>query len=156
MFMITRYSMQTIGSIPPYLTSQRHILEIQRGYRGRNILFWELTLNLQRTETISVTASHHINKVLEDFRKELHKKVVSLKISKLFKVHENLTPIDSDRMDHFHSITENLMWILKISHPDLETLLSFLIMRLKDPAEEYWIKLSRVINFITVQSMIQE
>ena len=72
----------------------------------------------------------------------------------LFKVEKNSPPLSDHKSDIFHSVTQKLLYITKRGRPDLETLVSFLTMRVSKSTEQDWSKLRRGFSF--VKGTIQE
>ena len=66
----------------------------------------------------------------------------------LMAVDEDSERLDEHRSDVFHSVTQKLLYITKRARPDLETLLSFLTMRVSKSTVEDWKKLKRGLQFI--------
>ena len=66
----------------------------------------------------------------------------------LMVVDENSERLDEHRSDVFHSVTQKLLYIMKRARPDLETLLSFLTMRVSKSTVEDWKKLKRGLQFV--------
>ena len=66
----------------------------------------------------------------------------------LMVVDENSERLDEHRSDVFHSVTQKLLYITKRARPDLETLLSFLTMRVSKSTVEDWKKLKRGLQFV--------
>ena len=51
-------------------------------------------------------------------------------------------------MERFQYITEELLWIMKRSRPELETPVSFLCRRVLEKMIEYWGKLRKLLVFL--------
>ena len=56
--------------------------------------------------------------------------------------------LSEEKRDIFYSVTQKLLYITKRERPDLETLISFLTMRVSKSTEQDWAKLKRGLSFI--------
>ena len=66
----------------------------------------------------------------------------------LFNVNENANKLQGRQKEVFHSVTQKLLYVAKWVQPDIETLLSFLTMRVTKSDTDDWEKLRRGLIFI--------
>ena len=66
---------------------------------------------------------------------------------KLFYI-EDESPMLTGEKKEFHSVTAKVLWISQQSRPNLDTAVSFLCTRVKEPTKEDCRKLCRVICFL--------
>ena len=90
---------------------------------------------------VAVSTPHHIGEALEDFGETLKGKVVNLATSQLFTITSEPKELDDEKNERYQSITAKILWIMKISRPDLETAVYFLCTQLQCPNKAYWGKL---------------
>ena len=85
---------------------------------------------------------------IELFGEELEGKVTSPAQHHLFQVNEDAEPLDKNKKEIFHSVTAKLLYLVKRARPDLETLVSFLTMRVTKSDVDDWKKLKRGLTFV--------
>ena len=85
---------------------------------------------------------------IEIFGEELEGKVTSPVQHHLFQVNKNTEPVDKNKKEIFHSVTSKLLYLVKRARPNLETLVSFLTMRVTKSDVENWKKLKRGLTFV--------
>ena len=66
----------------------------------------------------------------------------------LFSIDEKSKLLDDDRKELFHSITAKLLYLEKISRPDIETAVVFLTSRVQEPWIDDWNKLKRTLSYL--------
>ena len=86
--------------------------------------------------------------VIELFGEELEGKVTPLAQYNLFQVNEDAEPLDKNKKEIFHSVTAKILYLVKRARPDLETLVSFLTMRVTKSDVDGWKKLKRGLKFV--------
>ena len=75
---------------------------------------------------------------IELFGEELEGKVTSPAQHHLFQVNKDVEPLDKNKKEIFHSVTAKLLYLVKPARPDLETLVSFLTMRVTKSDVDDW------------------
>ena len=68
--------------------------------------------------------------------------------SKLFYIKAASPKLTGEKKEGFHSVTAKVLWISQQSKPALDTAVSFLCTCVKQPTQEDWRKLCRVICFL--------
>ena len=79
---------------------------------------------------------------------ELEGEVTSPAQHRLFQVNQDANPLDKNKKEIFHSATAKLLYIVKRARPDLETLVSFITMRVTKSDVDDWKKLKRGVTFV--------
>ena len=72
------------------------------------------------------------------FGEELEGKVTSPAQHHLLQVNEDAEPLDKNKKEIFHSVTAKILYLVKRVRPNLETLVSFLTMRVTKSDVDYW------------------
>ena len=75
---------------------------------------------------VTVSIPHHVEEDLEDFCESLKGNVVNPTTSQLFIITSEVNDLDDGITERYHLITAKILWIMKLSRPDLETSVSFL------------------------------
>jgi hypothetical protein len=66
----------------------------------------------------------------------------------LFKTRDNAAKLDKQAADLFHHITAQLLFVCKRGRPDIQTAVPFLCTRVREPDEDDYKKLCRLIKYI--------
>ena len=66
----------------------------------------------------------------------------------LFKLNEDSPRLDNKRSELFHRITARLLFAAKRARPDIQVCVAFLCTHVKDPHEDNYKKLRRVIKYV--------
>ena len=66
----------------------------------------------------------------------------------LFQVNEDAESLEKNKKEFFHSVTAKLLYLVKLARPDIETLVSFLTMRVTKSDVDDWKKLKRGLAFV--------
>ena len=82
---------------------------------------------------VKVSMSHHVDKDLEELGDILKGKVVNHVTSQLLTIISETKELDDEIKERCHLINTKILWIMKLSRPDLETSVSFICTRLQNP-----------------------
>jgi len=120
-------------------------------YYDFNIYYFigmKIKINMDKTVTIDMR--DEINKAIEDFEKydTVDTNVVSPATCYLFNVNPNAEQLNTRLSEAFYSITSKLGYIMKRGRPDIETAVSFLMIRVSKSDTDDWKKLRRLIGFL--------
>ena len=66
----------------------------------------------------------------------------------IFQVNKDAKPLDKNKKESFCSMTVKLLYLVKRARPDLESLVSFLTMRVTKNNVDDWKKLKRGLTFV--------
>ena len=70
--------------------------------------------------------------------------------SQLFTITSEAKDLDDEKKEHYQSITSKILWIVKHSRTDLETVVYFMCTRVQRPTEENWGGIRRVPTYLKV------
>ena len=85
---------------------------------------------------------------IELFGEELEGEVMSPAQHHIFQVNQDDDTLDKNKKEIFHSVKAMLLYLAKRARPCLETLVSFLTMRVTKSDIEDWKKLKRGLMFV--------
>ena len=91
---------------------------------------------------------YYIQSMINDFPYQIKANKTSPWTENLFKINENMKKLDKERKDLFHTFVMKAMFLAKRGRPDINTGISFLSSRVKDPNEGDWMKLTRISGFL--------
>ena len=97
---------------------------------------------------IVVSTPQHVDEAIEGLGERFSGTAVNPAKSKLFYIDTESPKLTGEKKEIFHSVTAKVLWISQQSRPDLDTAMSFLCTRVKEPTQEDWRKLHRVICFL--------
>ena len=120
-----------------------------RAMRGNHHKLLGMEVNFMDDKTVTISTIDHVKDAIRAFTGELKGKISNPANRNLFNVNPDLPRIDKDRADIFHSIVAKLLWLMKRGRPDIETVISFLCTRVCDPNEGDWMKLRRVLLYLS-------
>ena len=116
--------------------------------RGKSHDFLGMSIVLRDDKKIEIDMADQLREAIEAFGEKIDNSAVNPAKSDLFYVDEDSKPLSEEKSDIFHSVTQKLLYITKRARPDLETLISFLTMRVSKSTEQDWAKLKRGLSFI--------
>jgi hypothetical protein len=90
----------------------------------------------------------YISKVSEAFPEEIARKAATPAGDHLFKVREDGHKMDEDQVDAFHHTVYQQLFAANQIHRDIQTAASFLMTRVKEPDEDDWGKLKRILKYL--------
>ena len=67
--------------------------------------------------------------------------------SKLFNVRKTSPRLNRAEADEFHSMTARLLFAAKRARPDIQIAVAYLCTRVREPTEDDYLKLTRVIRY---------
>ena len=68
--------------------------------------------------------------------------------SKLFSVHGSSPRLNTAQADFYHSMTARLLFAAKKARPDIQVAVDYLCTRVREPSEDDYLKLTRVIRYL--------
>ena len=78
-------------------------------------------------------------------KEQLQKEIHHLGI---LEVNENEKQLNEDKSDIFHSVTQKLLFLTKVTRPDVEMAVSYFTTRVSNSDEDNWKKLQRFFVWI--------
>ena len=107
-------------------------------------------MNIRVTDDkkIEIDMKQQLEEVIEVFCEKIEGVVTSPAQNHLFFVDKNAEQLDEKKSEIFHSVTAKLLYLVKRARPDLETLISFLTMRVSKSDVEDWKKFKRGLTYI--------
>ena len=115
---------------------------------GNKHTFLGMEVEMVLKGKIAMNTPQHEEEAIDRLGKEVSGTVVNPSKSKLFIIDMKSSHLTGDRKECFHSVMAKILWISQRSRPDLDTAVSFLCTRAKQPTEEDWRKLRIVVCFL--------
>ena len=110
-----------------------------------------MTLDYSKEGACQINMFENMKAILETFDK-IDTKSKSTKKSaapaNLLTVQEDCNNINKERSEQFHIIVAQVLFTTKHASPDTGTAVSFLTTRVRDPDQDYWLKLAHLMMYI--------
>ncbi len=99
---------------------------------------------------VRISMADYIKKVIEGFMENISGSASTPASEHLFQVRdeEQRAKLDEERAQCFHSTVAQLLFVTMRCRRDIQTAVAFLITRVKDPDEDDWVKLRRVLKYL--------
>jgi hypothetical protein len=109
-----------------------------------------MTFDYSEDGVFKVSMIPYIDKVLEDFPEEIKSSAPAPHTEYLFKVREEgkRKKLEAERATAFHHATAQLLFLSQRARRDIMTAVSFLTSRVRDPDEDDWGKVKRVLKYL--------
>ena len=90
----------------------------------------------------------YLSKVIEDFPEEITGVSATPAADHLFKVREDGRKLSEEQADVFHHRVYQLLFAANRARRDIQTVVSFLTMRVQAPDKDDWEKLKRDLKYL--------
>ena len=99
---------------------------------------------------VQVKMAKYVDEMIESFPspKDLRRDAVSPASEHLYLINDATAKIDSERADIFHTIVAKGLFLTKRARPDIMTAIAFLSTRVREPDEDDWKKLIRLLRYL--------
>jgi hypothetical protein len=130
---------QTYGTIGEVKTTRGKV---------HHYLGMKLDYTVKRQVTIDMV--DYVNKMISDFPKEDLKgaRVTSPWSENLFQVNEASPVLSKNMAEQFHKSTAQGLFLCKRGRPDISPVIAYLTTRVKNPNQEDWMKLTKMMKFL--------
>eukprot|EP00957_Ditylum_brightwellii_P203594 15335349-Ditylum_brightwellii.AAC.1 len=119
-----------------------------RTTRGKAHEYLGMTLDFTKKGKVKVVMKEYIQEIIDNFAEAITKSVASPAADHLFTVNKDCPALGKDMGRAFHTSTAKLLFLCKRAWPDIQTAVSFLTTRVKNPDEDNWKKLHKVITYL--------
>ncbi len=87
-------------------------------------------------DKVKINMTQYVSKIIKEFPEEILGKQATLAGDPLFKVREDGTKLNEEQVDVFHHTVFQLLFAANQARQDIQTAVSFLTTRVKDPDED--------------------
>ena len=109
-----------------------------------------MIIDYSNEDYVKFTMYNFIEDVLKEAKDDMNRLLPWPADSKLFTVDWESPRLSAEDADYFHIMTARLLFACKRVRPDIQVGVAFLCTRVKDPTEEDYRKLARVIKYLWV------
>ena len=98
--------------------------------------------------TVKVGMTDYIKNMVDEFQEEIKGTAATPAQEHLFSVDESDKKLDKDHSAWFHTAVANGLFACKRARPDIQLAIAFLSTRVKEPAQDDWNKLVRLLKYL--------
>eukprot|EP00804_Cyclotella_cryptica_P027599 CCRYP_007505-RA/>CCRYP_007505-RA protein AED:0.39 eAED:0.39 QI:0/-1/0/1/-1/1/1/0/116 len=115
-------------------------MTVHRGGKGK---YLGMHLDFTEMGVFKVDMSSYIDGILEDFPEDIVNDSFTPHQDNLFTIQEgeNAKPLQEEQAMQFHRTMARLLFLSTRARKDIQTAVSFLTTRVKEPSKEDWLKL---------------
>ena len=107
-----------------------------------------MVLDYSEPGKVKVDMTDYVEKMIEEFEYELPKSAKTPAAEHLFKVNDKCEKLNEKMASDFHTFTAKGLFVCKRGRPDVQTAIAFLTTRVKEPDQDDWKKLLRMIMYL--------
>ncbi len=116
--------------------------------RGKVHDYLGMTLDYKSPGEVKIVMTHYIDDIINEHPEEINGKVSTPAAENLFSVNEDADELDAESTEFFHTAVAKCLWISKRGRPDIQTAVSCLTTRVKQPNIVDWFKLRRLLKYL--------
>ncbi len=122
-------------------------MTIHRGGKGK---YLGMHLDFTEPGVFQVDMSHYVQEILDGFPEDIARTSATPHSENLFVVKEDGSNIwlSEDKAMQFHRTTAQLLFLSTRARRDIQTAVSFLTTRVKQPDEDDWCKIRKVLEYL--------
>lgn len=108
-----------------------------------------MDLDYSEPNVVAVSMIPYMKEIVDEFPGDLGNKTAKTPVAaNLFDVSPNALLLPNDKAQHFHHVVAKLLWASMRARADILLAVSFLTSRVKQPTEDDWGKLVRLIIYV--------
>ena len=100
------------------------------------------------SEEVRINMTPYISNIITEFPEEIKGTYATPAADHLFKVRDDGRKLPEEQADAFHHTVYQLLFVANRARRDIQTAVSFLTTRVKEPDEDDWGKLKRVLKYL--------
>ena len=110
--------------------------------------FLGMVLDYSETGKVKIDMTDYVEKMVEEFEYELPQSAKTPAAEHLFKINNNCEKLNEKMSTDFHTFTAKGLFVCKHGRPDTQTAIAFLTTRVKEPDQDDWKKLMRLMTYL--------
>jgi len=107
-----------------------------------------MTLDFTEGGVLKVDMKDYVNAMIEEFSENVKVERTCPWSEKLFKVDKTSRELDKKKAEEFHTFVAKGLFLCKRGRPDIQPAISFLSTRVRNPTQNDWEKLKRLMEFL--------
>lgn len=117
-------------------------------HRGKVHDYLGMSLDFRRPGAVVVTMIDFIKRLLDEAPEEFNGEANTPAAKYLFNVNEECEKLEEQRAIQFHHIVAKALFLCKRARPDFQLVVAFLSTRVKEPDQDDWKKLRRMVQYL--------
>lgn len=123
-------------------------------HRGKIHEYLGMTLDFSHKGKVRISMDDYIDRMVDEAPAEFDGVAPTPAAKHLFVVSDEAPNLDKDQAAKFHHIVAKALFLCKRSRPDIQLAVGFLCTRVREPDEDDWKKLRRVIQYLRGSSRL--
>jgi hypothetical protein len=115
--------------------------------RGKIHDYLAMKLDFTNKQKLKVNMTDYIKNMVNDFPEELSKSNYPWN-ENLFKIDTKSPNLNKDKRELFHTFVAKGLFVCKRARPDIQPAIAFLTTRVREPNEQDWFKLLKMMNYL--------
>jgi hypothetical protein len=115
--------------------------------RGKVHKYLGIVFDFSKKGEVNIDMKEYIGEMVDDFSEKITGVADTPAADDLFAV-GNGKKLDKKRADEFHTVVAKGLFVCKRARPDIQTAISVLCSRVKEPNEDDWKKLKRLLKYL--------
>ena len=116
--------------------------------RGKTHDYLGMILNYEKEGEVEVDMKYYIQNMIQMFKHELNDKYKTPANESLFKTNKKSPRLSKEKAEEFHTTVARALFVSKRARPDIQPTIAFLCTRVREPTNEDWNKLVRLMSYL--------
>jgi hypothetical protein len=115
--------------------------------RGKKHDYLGMILDYTEKGKVKIDMTDYVKAMIREFPEELKGRTTTPASERIFEVNES-SKLNDEQREIFHTFVAKALFVAKRSRPDIQVPVAFLCTRVREPTEEDWLKLTRMMKFL--------
>ena len=116
--------------------------------RGKQHDYLAMRLDYSKKGQVKIDMTKYVQEMLDTFPEKVSTGASTPANENLYKINERSPKLNKTRAEEFHTTVAKALFVSKRARPDIQPTNAFLCTRVKNPTEEDWAKLTRMMRFL--------
>ena len=121
---------------------------ILKATRGKVHDYLGMNLDFSTKGEVKIGMIDYVKEMINDFGEDVTKIAKTPAAEHLFKVRDDVENVSEEKSQRFHNIVAKGLFLCKRARIDLQTTIAFLSTRVKEPDQDDWKKLTRMMRYL--------
>jgi len=115
---------------------------------GKKLDYLGMTLDYMTKGKVTISMYEYIDKMLAELLSDMNRVSKTPAAGHLFSINPDATKLPEDKAQLFHHLVAKLLYLCRRTRQDTQTAVAFLCTRVKEPDEDDYKKLTKVMQYI--------
>ena len=116
--------------------------------RGKEHTYLGMNLDFSIKGEVKIGMTEYVDDMIDKFSEKITGTVNTPAAENLFQVNETSRKLNNNKAQEFHTIVAKGLFLCKRARPDIQTTIAFLTTRVREPDEDDWKKLIRLLKYL--------